>query len=48
MKFRVCQYIEGEPSLDDACKCGAETDGGPYCAAHKDRCVTRRLAEVAA
>lgn len=34
-----CQFIEGEPTADDACKCGAKTlPGSPYCPAHHARC----------
>jgi hypothetical protein len=33
--LHTCQWIDGEPSADDACKCGAATvPGKPYCAAH--------------
>ena len=39
-RFKTCQYIAGEPSADDACKCGAPTDeGGVYCARHRARCT---------
>lgn len=35
----VCQWIEGEPSADDACKCGAPAlSGSSYCAEHHARC----------
>ena len=38
MRFHTCQWIEGQPSADDACKCGQPTQrGGPYCAAHHAR-----------
>ena len=31
----LCQYIEGEPSADDACKCNAPAlRGRPYCLDH--------------
>jgi hypothetical protein len=34
----LCQWIEGEPSEDDRCKCGAPAaDGRSYCAAHEAR-----------
>ena len=32
--FKACQWIEGEPSYDDACKCGKPTHAGAYCAEH--------------
>ena len=36
---RVCQYIEGEPSGDDACKCGDKLyNGSVYCKEHFDLC----------
>ena len=39
-RFKVCQFIPGDPSADDACKCGEITrDGGPYCAHHRERCI---------
>ena len=32
---KACQWIAGEPSADDACKCGEPvTPGRPYCDAH--------------
>ena len=36
-----CQWISGEPSADDGCKCGAPvTDPlSPYCADHARRAV---------
>lgn len=35
MPFRGCQWIAGEPSADDSCKCGASVVSvGPYCARH--------------
>lgn len=35
---RRCQFIEGEPSPDDACKCGrAAEPGHSWCAAHLSR-----------
>ena len=37
-KGRQCQWIEGEPSADDSCKCRLETiPGKPWCAAHYPR-----------
>jgi hypothetical protein len=36
--FVRCQWIPGEPSPTDGCKCGAPTmDGEPYCAEHTAR-----------
>jgi hypothetical protein len=36
-----CQWIEGEPAMDDACKCGAAAKAGtPYCDAHYRRCYS--------
>ena len=29
-----CQWITGEPSADDACKCGKSTINGVYCEKH--------------
>ena len=41
VRFRTCQWIEDEPSPDDACKCGRPVRGtGPWCAVHEVR-VTR-------
>lgn len=35
---RRCQWIEGDPSADEACKCGAPTQRGlPYCPRHAAR-----------
>lgn len=35
---RACQWIDGEPSADDACKCGEPTmPGVSYCAPHFKR-----------
>lgn len=35
---RICQWIEGAPSADDACKCGARTARGhSWCPAHLAR-----------
>lgn len=34
-RFATCQWIAGEPTIDDSCKCGAPTlKGAPYCADH--------------
>lgn len=41
-KGRQCQWIEGDPSPDDSCKCRAWTvEGKPYCQAHLDRAYRR-------
>src|SRR3546814_2024279 len=40
-RFKTCQFIEGEPSTDDACKCGAPSINGVYCAEHLERCAGR-------
>lgn len=38
---RTCQYIKGEPSADDSCKCGKPAEPGrPYCAEHFAICYT--------
>ncbi len=38
LTFRACQWITGEPSADDRCKCGRPAvSGSPYCAHHRDR-----------
>jgi hypothetical protein len=35
---RACQWIEGEPTPDDSCKCGAPSaPGQPYCGPHLRR-----------
>ena len=40
-----CQFIAGQPTVDDACKCGEPTlPGWPYCAEHRARCYQRRAA----
>ena len=37
-RFRECQWIPGEPSADDACKCGAKTGRSRvYCPEHEAR-----------
>jgi len=39
-----CQWIEDEPSADDACKCGRpRTPARPYCRAHDKRAWTPRV-----
>lgn len=39
MRWKGCQWIEGEPTADDACKCMAPVQRGlPYCPAHAKRC----------
>lgn len=36
-----CQYIEGDPSPDDTCKCRKPVEpGSPYCAEHKKLCFS--------
>ena len=30
----TCQWIIGDPTADDACKCGEPAMDGPYCARH--------------
>lgn len=39
-RFKICQFIEGEPAPDDECKCGEPVvEGqGPYCPEHLARC----------
>mgnify|MGYP002624215135 FL=1 len=38
LRIKACQYIAGDPSHDDACKCGAPVQRGkPYCEAHQRR-----------
>lgn len=40
---RTCQWIDGEPSADDACKCGRPTiPGFSYCAPHVARAYQPR------
>ena len=39
-----CQWIEGEPSRHDRCKCGrTAAPGRSYCRAHLRRCLRERL-----
>lgn len=41
-----CQWIAGEPSGDDRCKCGRRAVPGlPYCPDHQARAYQRRAAE---
>lgn len=41
--FRTCQWIDGEPSADDACKCGQPTHGlTSYCEPHAKRVIVPR------
>lgn len=43
LQSKHCQYISGEPSLDDSCKCGAPVvPGKPYCQRHYQRCYVVR------
>ncbi|NIA67925.1 hypothetical protein HBA54_04905 [Pelagibius litoralis] len=45
-RFKSCQYIAGEPSTDDSCKCGAPTDeGGIYCDQHHGLCIPKPAPE---
>ena len=35
---KTCQFIEGEPSFNDDCKCGAPVvEGSAYCRHHQER-----------
>lgn len=35
LTLRTCQWIDGEPSADDSCKCGDPVvDGKSYCKPH--------------
>ena len=38
VRHRKCQYIKGEPSSNERCKCGRKTNGGPYCKPHHKLC----------
>ena len=39
---RTCQWIKGQPSANDACKCGAPVEEGrPYCLPHLERSIQR-------
>jgi len=43
MRFRSCQWIDGLPSPDDLCKCGAPTErGSPWCSQHGARIYTTK------
>lgn len=45
-RARTCQWIAGDPSADDACKCGKPTaPGSVYCPDHLARAFTPRTAE---
>ena len=38
---RICQWIDGEPTGDDSCKCGRPVQPGrPYCPEHQARSRT--------
>lgn len=40
---RICQWIEGEPTPDDSCKCGMKPlPDSPYCPLHQKKSVIRR------
>lgn len=42
MRFPFCQFIAGEPSFNDACKCGRKVKPGtPYCPEHHTLCTGR-------
>ena len=48
-RFRACQWIPGEPSADDACKCGAATgESRVYCSEHEKRVWRPERSEEAA
>ena len=41
-KEKTCQWIAGDPSSDDKCKCGADTgDSNLYCPNHEERAWIR-------
>lgn len=41
-----CQWIAGQPSADDACKCGQRSvPGRPYCPDHEAKAYQRRAPE---
>jgi hypothetical protein len=45
-RFRTCQFIEGDPSPDESCKCGATVvPGTAYCPDHLERTRTREAAD---
>jgi hypothetical protein len=40
---KICQWIEGEPTWDDTCKCCAPTQAGSvYCSEHLARAYTKK------
>lgn len=42
LRFDRCQWIEGEPTADDSCKCGQlARHGSAYCEAHERRTLLR-------
>ena len=46
---KSCQWIEGEPSADDSCKCGAPVvPGRSYCAEHLKRTIIPESRKLAA
>jgi len=48
-KHKKCQYIEGKPTIDDACKCGEPAQvGSSYCPPHHAVCCQKPPAERAA
>ena len=48
-RFRTCQWILGEPSADEACKCGSATlAGSVYCLRHRARAAQVSPAEASA
>jgi len=47
LRLRVhCQWISGDPSFDDACKCGALTYGASYCTWHQSQAYRRELSNA--
>lgn len=49
-RFKACQWIEGEPTADESCKCGEPTVAGrhaPYCHNHMARAY-KKAGEAAA
>ena len=48
-RFRTCQWILGEPSAEEACKCGSTTlAGSAYCLRHRARAAHVSPAEAPA
>lgn len=46
LRFRTCQFIEGDPSPDESCKCGkGVVPGTAYCPDHLNRTRTREADE---